>query len=68
MYAHTVRLLRDLALFCEREEDLLRGRLGNCTFKVGRDVDGAIWAVYLFGPTGYRLAINVYACVCDEPA
>lgn len=43
----TVGFLRDLALFGEREEDLLRGWLGDGTFEVGRDVYGAVWAVYL---------------------
>ena len=57
VYAHTVRLLRDFALFGEREEDLLCGWLGHGTFEVGRDVDGAVWAVYLFGP-GCQLAIT----------
>ena len=53
-YGHyTVGLLRDLALFGEREEDLLRGWLGHGTFEVGRDVDGAVRAVYLFRHVGY---------------
>ncbi len=43
----TVGLLRDLALFGEREEDLLRGCLGDCALEVGGNVDGAVWAVYL---------------------
>jgi hypothetical protein len=44
---YTVCLLRELAPFGEREKDLLRGRLGDGTLEVGRDVNGAIWAVYL---------------------
>jgi hypothetical protein len=65
MYAHTVRLLRHVALFREREEDLLCGWLGNGAFKVCRDVDSAVWAVYLFGP---GISVGNHWCVCDEPA
>jgi hypothetical protein len=46
-YMRTVGLLRDLALFGEREEDLLRGWLGDCALEVGGNVDGAVWTVYL---------------------
>ena len=47
MNAVTVGFLRDLAFIGEREEDLLRGWFGDGTFKVGGDVDGAVWTVYL---------------------
>jgi hypothetical protein len=43
----TVGFLRDLALFGERKEDLLRGCFGDGAFEVGGDVYGAVWAVYL---------------------
>jgi hypothetical protein len=48
----TVGFLCDLALFGEREEDLLRGCFGDGAFEVGRDVHGAVWAVYLMGEAG----------------
>jgi hypothetical protein len=44
----TVCLLRDLASVCKREEYFLCGWLGHGAFEVGRDVDCAVWAVYLF--------------------
>ncbi len=44
---NTVGFLRDLALFGEREEDLLRCCFGDGTFQVGGDVYGAVWTVYL---------------------
>lgn len=44
---HTVGFLRDLAFVGEREEELLRGWLGDGALEVGGDVDGAVWAVYL---------------------
>ena len=56
--AHTVSLLCNVALFGEGEEDLLRGWFGHGTFEVGRDVDCAVWTVYLFGPVS----------VCDQRA
>ena len=43
----TISLLSDLALFGEREEDLLRSCLGDSTLEVGRDIDSAVWPVYL---------------------
>ena len=43
----TISLLSGLALFGEREEDLLRSCLGDSTLKVGRDVDSTVWPVYL---------------------
>jgi hypothetical protein len=48
----TVGFLRYLALFGEREEDLLCGCFGDGAFEVGRDVYGAVWAVYLMGNAG----------------
>ncbi len=47
IYARPIGLLHDLALFCERKENLLCGGLGKGTFKVGRYVDGAVWTVDL---------------------
>lgn len=44
---YTVCFLRELALFGEREEDLLRGCFGDCAFQVGGDVHRAVWTVYL---------------------
>ena len=44
---YTVCFLRELALFGEREEDLLRGCFGDSAFQVGGDVYGAVWTVYL---------------------
>jgi hypothetical protein len=44
---YTVGFLRDIALFGEREEDLLRGCFGDGSFKVGGDVYGTVRAVYL---------------------
>ena len=48
----TVGFLRDLALFGEREEDLLRSCFWDGAFEIGRDVYGAVWAVYLMGDAG----------------
>ena len=67
MYALTVRLLRNFALFGEREEDLLRGWLGNGAFEVGRDVDGAVWTVYLFEGAGISSESFGCACVYTNP-
>lgn len=44
---YTVCFLRELALFGEREEDLLRGCFGDGAFQVGGDVYGAVRTVYL---------------------
>jgi hypothetical protein len=44
---YTVCFLREIALFGEREEDLLRGCFGDGAFQVGGDVYGTVWAVYL---------------------
>ena len=38
----TVRLLHELALLCERHEDLLRRRLWHCALEVRGDVDRAV--------------------------
>lgn len=46
-YVRTISLLSDLALFGEREEDLLRSCLGDSTLEVGRDIDSTVWPVYL---------------------
>ena len=58
--SHTVCLLCDVAFFGKREENLLRGWLGHGAFEVGRDVDCAVWTVYLFGPVSVAINAHVW--------
>lgn len=44
---YTVCFLRELALFGERNKDLLRGCFGDGALQIGGDVYGTVWAVYL---------------------
>jgi len=65
---YTVCFLRELALFGEREEDLLRGCFGDGAFQVGRDVYGAVWTVHLIVMMMRKLWNDEHLTASCEPA
>lgn len=65
---YTVCFLREVALFGESEEDLLRGCFGDGAFQVGGDVYGAVWAVYLIVVMMRKMWNHEHLNACYEPA